>query len=136
MDSLPEIKLQTERIGPTIQQRPVPLSDWLSFLETYYNKTIRTQVEADSLVDKPIVIFPDVKSVNRFYALNKTTKNIYFIDYNPKQSTIQQLIKTEDVMNEYSFNPITFQTLKQALGIQAGGGKRRSRKAKKGPSPQ
>jgi hypothetical protein len=100
--------------------------EWIRFLTEggLYDKTIRTKEDAIAL-GKPTVIYPDLTNVRKFYAFRRDTGLLISLQYET------------DILTE--LNPggfpeeqvILLSELKPALGLQAGGGRRRSRKAKK-----
>jgi len=101
------------------------VNKWIQFLTEgdRYNKTIRTKEEA-AATGKPIVIYPELTDVHRFNAFRKDTDTVFKLEY--KDEGLLELNQTGNEFNP--FQSIFISELKTALGLQAGGGKRRSRR--------
>lgn len=114
----------TVTVGPRARGVPPVTSaeDWLQFLTvgSRYNKTIRTLEDAKAS-GSPVIIYPDTTDVTQFYAYKSDGDVLIHLKYEDGKylseitdSSVTQLVLLSE--------------LKKTLGIQAGGGHRRSRR--------
>jgi hypothetical protein len=115
------------------------LTGWLNFLEMYYKKQFRTFDEIPQVDYDAFVVWPDVTEVTKFYMnkIDRYDNKVIGGPYHLKFDTTKNQILLEK-KDKTEWEPILLKDLRRLQNetVQGGGRRRRSRKAKKGPSPQ